>query len=419
MADENEKEPIDTDEEENLEETDTDETSEGDEAEYEDDDSEEDDDESEEDDDDSEEDDDDSEEDDDDSEEDDDDSEEEAASSKKAAAAAAAAAAVAKRKTGRKKTGRKKKDPKETAGQRLARAKKLKADRKAAERSIEDEVVEEAAIEQAEVAASFLEKNQKSIVMGMVGIAVAAALFFGYQKFAEGATAESSTALWGAVSTANAEVVAEEDAAADASDAPERETYETIRARAEAALEKFRAVQSDFPGSDAATYAALGEANALYDTGEFAEAREVYERALSAGQNDVNVTIRGTEGIAFTFEAEDNWESAKERYEELKDIEHPQAEPLARLHLARVALHNDDEETAKTELRTLLENLREEDAPQLPYVRDQAELRLMALDSSLVQRAPDLGGAGLQGAPEDLQRQIQELMRQQQEQQGQ
>ncbi|MFK7998065.1 MAG: hypothetical protein AB8H86_00660 [Polyangiales bacterium] len=389
MADENEKEPIETDEEENLEETDTDETSE-DEAEYEDD----------------------SEEEDDDSEEEEE--EESSASSKKAAAAAAAAAAVAKRK----KTGRKKKAPKETAGQRLARAKKLKADRKAAERQIEDEVVEEAAIEQAEVAASFLEKNQKSIVMGMVGIAVAAALFFGYQKFAEGATAESSAALWAAVSTANAEVVAEEDAAADASDAPERETYETIRARAEAALEKFRGVQSDFPGSDAATYAALGEANALYDTGEFAGAREVYERALSAGQDDVNVAIRATEGIAFTFEAEDNWESAKERYEELKDVDHPQAEPLARLHLARCALHDEDEEAAKTELRTLLENLREEDAPQLPYVRDQAELRLMALDSSLVQRAPDLGG-GLQGAPEDLQRQIQELMRQQQEQQGQ
>ncbi|MCF6227190.1 MAG: hypothetical protein L3J82_00770, partial [Planctomycetes bacterium] len=75
-------------------------------------------------------------------------------------------------------------------------------------------------------------------------------------------------------------------------------------------------------------------------------------------------------------------------------------------HSFDLKISGEDEETAKTELRTLLENLREEDAPQLPYVRDQAELRLMALDSSLVQRAPNLGAGGLQGAPADLQRQI-------------
>ena len=70
----------------------------------------------------------------------------------------------------------------------------------------------------------------------------------------------------------------------------------------------------------------------------------------------------------------------------------------------------DDEETAKEKLQAVLEGLREEEAPELGYVRDQAELRLMAIDSTLVQR-----NAENAMDPEQMRRLIEQMQRQQQQ----
>ncbi|MEM7610003.1 MAG: tetratricopeptide repeat protein, partial [Myxococcota bacterium] len=275
------------------------------------------------------------------------------------------------------------------------------------------EDVEEFVAEQAEAAATFLEKHQKSIVGGMVAIAACAALLWGYQKYNEGNASESSAALWDAVQTANALIV-EEDDVSELEE--ELERYETVEARADQALEEFREVRTRFPGSVAAAYAALGEGNALYDKGDYDGAREAYEAAMAEGGNRGDIAVRALEGIAFTHEAQDAWDSAGENYSRLADVEASSASALSGLHLARVALHGGDEEDAKEHLRTVLEALREEDAPDLPYVRDQAELRLMAIDSSLVQRSPELnmpGGGDL--SPEQMER-IRQMLQQQQQQ---
>ena len=80
-------------------------------------------------------------------------------------------------------------------------------------------------------------------------------------------------------------------------------------------------------------------------------------------------------------------------------------------------LAKGEDVSAKEKLRALLDGLREDGAPELAYIQDQAELRLLALDPTAVQRrsTPSLGAGG----PGDLTpEQLQELIRQFQQKQG-
>lgn len=281
----------------------------------------------------------------------------------------------------KKKTGRKKKGSKTTAGQRLAAAKAAKAARKAAARGKQAEILEDKATERAALAATWFERNQTRIRNVLVAVAVLLVVVIGWNLWSSKQNAEASRLLWEATETLNAPIVQADEPTQEEADEDE-ERYETLAARADAALEKLDAMLASHSGSRLAPYALLLRGKALYQKGEYAEAREAYNKALAEG--DENVRARALEGVAFTYEAEENWDEAMARYEELRDIDG--LELLADYHIARVHLARGQEVEAKEKLRAILDAFREEDAPNLPYVRDQAELRLMALDSSLVQR---------------------------------
>ncbi|MEO0323617.1 MAG: hypothetical protein AAF447_11720 [Myxococcota bacterium] len=320
-----------------------------------------------------------------------------------AAAETAAAAEAAADKPGArmKKTGRKKKAPRQTAGERLAAQKAAKAAKKREERHQEAEDIEDKAIERAEEVTSWLDKNKRVLGIASAAIVLLAAVALTVRGVSRGAGADATGALWEATQTATAPIVPEGE------DVPEGidESYPTLTARAEAARPKLEAVARDFVETDAAVNAQLALGALELDAGNPAEARAAFEAAYRAGGDDARVASRALEGIAFSHEAQGQWDEAASRYGELAGLSGAGSSIVADYHRARAALAGGDEPAAKEKLQAVLDALREEDAPELPYVKDQAELRLMAIDSTLVDRDPssDIDPALLQ-----------QLMRQQQ-----
>ncbi len=324
----------------------------------------------------------------------------------------------------KKKTGRKKKAPKVTAGERHAAAKAAKAAKKAAERAAEKAAREaaEAAAEEddfvdpadevEEQAEAFFEKHFKQIAIGTGALLGAAAIWGAVNHFTGGGNPDAAALLVDAQDTASAAIVAEGE------DAPEGvdEHYATRAARAAAAAPEFQAVISGHGDSGAAVEAYLGLGRAELEQGNWAAAREAFEGAVAAGGSDNRVAARAYEGIAFAHEAEDNWDEALSAYSELSDLGDSNR-LLADYHRARVHIAKGEEVEAKELLQSLLGSLDEEDAPELAYVRDQAELRLMAIDPSLVQRNEPAfpGMGGMPGGGQQLPPELLELLRQQQQ----
>ncbi|MCB9619544.1 MAG: hypothetical protein H6724_08860 [Sandaracinus sp.] len=311
----------------------------------------------------------------------------------------------AKKKTGRKHKG----SSKISAGQRLAAAKAAKAAKKIAQRGKEAEVVEEEAIETATVASTWLDRNRTRLLGAFAAVLLVGGLFFGIQSVQKKSAAEASGLLWEATEILNAPIRAEGEEAEEGADEDEP-SYTSIASRADAALAKLDELFASHGDSEAAAWGHLEQGRALYQKGEHAEARAAFETALTQGGEAL--APRALEGIAFTFESEENWDEAVARFEQLRE-EGGALQILADYHLARIHLAKDEEDPAKTKLQAVLEALGEEDAPELAYVRDQAELRLMAIDSSLVQR-----DAANQMDPAEMQRLIEQLTRQQQQQGG-
>ena len=351
------------------------------------------------------------------SDDDEDAAEEQRNAARKAVAVAAAAKAVSSRKRGR---GAKKKKSGSSAGDRLAAAKAAKAARKAAERGKQAELLEDAALQQAAVATDWFEQNRQMLMVGIGAILVAGVSIFAWSTISTSSARASSSALNEATQTAIAQIVAEPE------EGDTRETYPTATARAEAALPKYRAVIAEHAGTTAATWARLGEAVVLGQQGDHAGAQQAFSSVLSE-QVSPAVEARATEGLAFALEAQENYSDAKARFEDLRRIDNGAHSILADYHIARMHLVMDEEIEGKEKLRAVLDALQAEDAPDLPYVRDQAELRLMAIDSSLVQRPSaggmpglGLGGGGAGGAPGQgiSQEQLQELLRRAKQGQG-
>ena len=339
----------------------------------------------------------------------------------------------------RKKTGRKKRPPSTTAGQRLAAAKAAKAAKKAALRGKQADIVEDQATERAEAATRWLAANRTKLIAAVAVAALIALGIFTASTLRHSGDASAAAALWEAMEVANAEVIepvaeGDEEETSEGSEDSDRPTFESNEARAEAALEAFNKVHAAHEGTRAAGFARIAAGNALRQLGRNDEAKEAFKGALAESDDD-EITLRALEGIAFSDEANESWDQAVERYEEMRSVDRPGAELLADYHLARVAMLRDERETAKEKLRALLDALDEDDAPDMPFIRDQAELRLREIDPSLVQAsAPTAFGGqpGMEGAfgaggpggeggpsPEELQRMIQELMQKQQQQQQQ
>jgi tetratricopeptide (TPR) repeat protein len=299
-----------------------------------------------------------------------------------------------------------------TAGERLAAAKAAKHAQKAAKaaaRKVSDEPAEEEEVEdevqvRAEAATSWVHDHQATIVKVLAGAAVLSAVVLGVQYFS-GTTARAAGSLMSSALMVAASPVGEAQEGEVLR--PGEERYADEAARDAALLAAYQRVAADEPDSEAAAWARLALGRFKLEAGEFSDARALFEAAL--GGADGNLTLRSAaiEGVGFSHEGEEAWDEAATQYERLAGLGGAY-EQVAALHQARVLLAKGERATAIERLQALIEALRAEDAPPLTYVRDQAELTLMSLDASLVQRSA--APSGLDSLPPEI---LEQLLRQQ------
>ncbi len=329
----------------------------------------------------------------------------------------------------------KSKPKKMTAGARVAAAKAAKAAQKAVKKAAyaeeraaqtnapaptpeEEEAdpveqIKETPLGQATVRAQEWVGDNQGLVIGALAVAAIALLgYFGYQYVNDNAAVAAGALLEEAVEISRAEI---RDEGEEADEDDDERSYASVAERTEAALAAYRRVTSEASGSAAAGWARLGEARLLLDSGEATEAREAFEAAIASHGADPVIAMRAYEGVGFTYEAEENWDEARESFERIRSLSNGEYAAVADYNLARVRLATGDDVGAQTALEELVDELREESAsgePAFPYVLAQAQTLLRELDpSSASAAAPTLGA----GASEE---EIMEMIRRAMESRG-
>ncbi len=299
-----------------------------------------------------------------------------------------------------------------SAGERLAAAKAAKAAKKSAARAEraepaeqEEEEIEDEVAQVAEAATSWVHDHQKTIVQVLAGAAVLSAVILLVQHFSGTGARASSELLAGALDVAASPVG---EAQEGERMVPGQQRYEDEAARDAAALERYQRVVAEQPDTQAAAWAHLVLGRAKLDAGEYEAARTAFSAALEGAGGDNTLRAAALEGVGFSHEAEEHWDEAAAEFERLAGLGGAY-EQVAALHQARVLISKGERNDAIERLQALIEALRGEDAPKLTYVRDQAELTLMTLDASLVQRSAP-AGAGLDSLPPEI---LEQLLRQQ------
>jgi len=242
-----------------------------------------------------------------------------------------------------------------TAGQRLAAQQAAKSARKAAERGRDADLVEERAIAQAVVAKDWLQDNLKPLGLMAGGVLLVAAIGIGWSTFTRSQDAAAGAEL----------------AAVLEGDTDDAATLANTYAAVAAAHAK----------TPAAAWARIGEGRALYAQGQWEQSRAAYQAALD-GSDEEAVRWAALEGIAYSLEAEKSYDQAIEQLEALRELDRNIA-PIAGYHQGRILVAEGKLDEAKARFDGVLNDLRQADAPVLPYTQEQTEARLALIDPTL------------------------------------
>jgi hypothetical protein len=206
-----------------------------------------------------------------------------------------------------------------------------------------------------------------------------------------------------------------------------RPVFKTNELRLDAALAKYREVQSKFPGTGAAMLGRLGEAAILLDKKDFAGAITAYNdvKGSPLAQADVQVKARAVEGLGFANElkAVAKREDEKEKdkalgdalaaFKDLSSVEGFQT--LGQYHMARVHEAKGDKAEAIKVLKDIHEKI-SKPGEKHPYLQTAVDDRLRALDPSAVPAKPPPNPfGGMDSDDPELQRMIQEMMKKKQQ----
>jgi hypothetical protein len=189
-------------------------------------------------------------------------------------------------------------------------------------------------------------------------------------------------------------------------------TFKTVAERRDAALAKYRAVESKYAGTGAAILARLAEGSLLLDAGDAKGATAAFEevKGSALGQADPQVRGRAFEGIGFSNELlaqsdaankDKHLDDAADAFKKLENVDVTGFKELGLYHQARVAQAKGDNTKAIELLKEVEKRVSEPGQTQFAYLQFMAEDRLRQLDpSALPPRAakPGPGGPGGPGA---------------------
>ena len=240
--------------------------------------------------------------------------------------------------------------------------------------------------------------------------------------------AEGSALLAQAFAAEHGHVSDKEDDEDDTSSRT-RQLYPTFKStgdRQNAALAKYRDVESKYPGTGAAILARLGEAGLLLDKGDAKGAAQAYEdvKRSALAKADAEVRGRALEGLGFAHElsaqtdaanAPKHLDDALADFKSLEQIDVKGFKELGLYHQARVLQAKGDKDKAIELLKDVHKRVTEPgEAHPFSYLEFVVEDRLRELDpASLPPKAPKMGPGG---NPDMSNPQVQELIRQLQEQ---
>ncbi len=271
---------------------------------------------------------------------------------------------------------------------------------------------------------------------GIVGaVVVAVGGFAGWTYWQEKRNGDASVLLAQAFADEHGQVSTKEDDDDDSTAKPLYPTFKSGAERRDAALAKYRAVESKYAGTGAAILARLAEGSLLLDAGSGEAARNAYRDVKSSAlaQADAEVRGRALEGIGFAdellahsdeAEKDKHLDDAMTAFKELEAVDVLGFKELGMFHQARVLATKNDKAKAIELLKDLQNRVSGAgEGHPFSYLQFVVEDRLRDLDpTALPPKAPKMppGGGGRGGGKVDTSDpKIQELIRQLQQQQSQ
>lgn len=242
-----------------------------------------------------------------------------------------------------------------TAASRLAARRAAKAATKASKRGTAP-LVPSKVTKSVGAAKAWVDANQRTmlLVLGLVVLGAGATYLVSTQYGKR--DHEAADLLGTGLTTANAPIIKAGDEPTTG-DAPE-ESYPTAQARAEKARDAFGAVVSRFPDSKAATWARLGQANALSELGKHAEAEKLYAALADQQGIDSFVRFRALEGLGFALEAEQKYDAASKRFAQIGEVDNGAFKPVADYQQARMLIALGNKQKAADMLQALVKGER-------------------------------------------------------------
>jgi hypothetical protein len=208
-------------------------------------------------------------------------------------------------------------------------------------------------------------------------------------------------------------------------------TFKTVGARRDAAIARYREVQTKFAGTGAAILARLAEAGLLLDAGDAKGATSAYAdvKASPLAQADAEVRGRAIEGLGFADELlaqsdaankDAHLDEALGAFKQLEQVDMKGFKELGQYHQARVLEAKGDKAKAIEILKDVEKRVSEPGSGHpFSYLQFVVEDRLRALDPTALPpkapktAAPGAGGAGKGPGGLDMNDpQVQELLRQ-------
>ncbi|HEY8087468.1 MAG TPA: tetratricopeptide repeat protein [Polyangiaceae bacterium] len=276
-------------------------------------------------------------------------------------------------------------------------------------------------------------KTHRQTFGGVLAIAVIGLVgFLGYTYWQGKHDAEASALLSQASADERGRVSdKDDDDEEDTKGVPMYPTFKTAAARRDAALAKYREVESRYSGTGAATLARLAEAGLLLDTGDGKAAGDAYAdvKASPLAQADAEVRGRAIEGMGFAAERlaasdagarDSHLDAALSAFKQLEQVEMKGFKELGMYHQARVLQAKGNKADALTLLKDVYKRVTDPaESHPFAYLETVVEDRLRELDpTALPPKTPPPKMGGPNGNIDMNDPRIQELIRQLQQQQG-
>lgn len=277
-----------------------------------------------------------------------------------------------------------------TAGSRLAMALAARAEKKANKRGLQAQRVESRVLHRIGDAQHWLRQHRRVTWLGLGATVLVAAGLSGWAYTSNRSERDAATRVTDLVQNATVWTIPGVESSDDASTKELEVSAIAARQRATQVAAALAKEVAKSPTAPVTPWALLARANALYESGDYAAARRLFQQSFAADGDNVVIAWRSLEGMALTYEAQQAWSEAEKRYQQIIKLAKGAFADPARYALARVHAAKGDAAVARQELTALTKKLTGETRSDLAALRGRAErdLRVLEIDPQALRSPP-------------------------------